>query len=187
MDDSSIIVQLIQKIAKDDEQAFAKFYDHFYSTIYRFTTYFVQCEDINREIVSDVFFNIWQSRKKLPEVENIRAYLYSAARNRAIYYLKQRKVYPVTETDNIPITIVTDNETPENILLNNELKKKIRESVEMLPEKCRLIFLMAKIEGLKYREIARILSISKKTVNAQMVIALKKLGKSIGDYLSAMT
>ncbi len=59
--------------------------------------------------------------------------------------------------------------TPEEIYINEELVLAIQSAINELPERCKLIFLMAKEEGLKYREIAEILSISEKTVNAQIV------------------
>jgi len=84
----------------------------------------------------------------------------------------------------IPIGIVAKNENPEEIVLNEELRHEIEKSIKELPERCRLIFLMAKEEGLKYREIAEILSISEKTVNAQMVTAIKRIGETLKKYLS---
>ncbi len=181
------IKHLIHRIARDDEKAFVEFYEIYYDTIYRFTTYFISNDELIQEIVSDVFFNVWKSRKHLLTVENIEAYLYSSTRNRSLYYIKLKNY----ENNNIEIyevsgSIHIDNQTPEEIVLNKELEVKIQNSISSLPDKCRIIFLMAREEGLKYKEIARILSISEKTVNAQMVIALKKLGKIINEYIAAV-
>ena len=184
MDGSSNIKFLLRRISKNDEQAFTEFFDLYYKTVFRFATYFINDEELIQEIVSDVFFGIWQSRKKLPGVKNIKAYLYTSTRNKAFYYLKKNHQQATVEIEDIPVTLSMDKQTPENITLNKELQQRIQKSVDTLPEKCRLIFLMAREEGLKYREIARILSISEKTVNAQIVIAIKKLGKVIQDYLS---
>ena len=76
------------------------------------------------------------------------------------------------------------DESPEEIQINKELNEIINSAINELPERCRLIFLMAREEGLKYREIAEVLSISEKTVNAQMVTAIKKLTASLKKYLS---
>jgi len=71
-------------------------------------------------------------------------------------------------------------------MLNEELINVIQEAIEQLPERCKLIFLMAKEENLKYKEIAEILSISENTVNAQIVIALKKLSEKIKKYVHGL-
>jgi len=187
MHGSSNIKHLIHRIARDDEKAFVEFYELYYNTIYRFTSYFISNAELIQEIVSDVFFNVWKSRKNLLNVENIEAYLYSSTRNRALYYIKQKNFGTKNiEINEIPYSVHIDDQTPEYIALNKELEVKIQHSISSLPDKCRIIFLMAREEGLKYKEIARILSISEKTVNAQMVIALKKLVKIINEYLAVV-
>ncbi|NJK98274.1 MAG: sigma-70 family RNA polymerase sigma factor [Bacteroidales bacterium] len=66
------------------------------------------------------------------------------------------------------------------------IENAIENAINDLPERCRLVFLLAKEESLKYREIAEILSISEKTVNAQIVTAIKKLGNSLRKYLTIL-
>lgn len=183
MKDSEIVKHLIQKIAEDDSDAFNVFYDLFYLKIYRFSSYIIKSDKVCEEIVSDIFFTIWQNRRNLIRVENIEAYLYTSTRNRALYYLNHYCQSQVS-LDDIQIGYKSiDEETPESIIITEELKQAIRKAVTDLPERCRLVFLMAKEEGLKYKEIAEILSISEKTVNAQIVTALKKLTEALHNYL----
>ena len=88
--------------------------------------------------------------------------------------------------EEIPLGIASADDTPEEQLLSEELCKAITQAVNQLPERCKLVFLMAKEQGLKYKEIAKILQISEKTVNAQMVIALKKLNLIMRQYMKSV-
>jgi RNA polymerase sigma-70 factor (ECF subfamily) len=174
---------LLKRIAEDDSKAFQLFYDNYYIQIYRFTSYYIKREEIREEIVSDVFLTIWQNRRNLENINNIKAYLYTVTRNRALYFINNSKDSKNVAIDEIPLGITSEYETPEEKILNRELSDTIKEAIEKLPDRCKLIFLMAKEENLKYKEIAQVLSISEKTVNAQMVIALKKLSEKIKKYI----
>jgi RNA polymerase sigma-70 factor (ECF subfamily) len=176
---------LLQKIAVGDHVAFRFFYDRYYSQVYRFASYFVKSSQVVEEIVSDVFCIIWQHRKKITEIDNFEGYLYTITKNKALYYLKQDSKILLTETDLDLISneMMSHNENPEYIVIDKEFSNAFKNAVDDLPEKCRLIFLMAREEELKYREIAEKLSISEKTVNAQMVLAIKKLSKKLGEIL----
>jgi RNA polymerase sigma-70 factor (family 1) len=183
MRNTDLIKDLFKRIEENDSDAFAKFYDLFYIKLYRFSTYFLRSDEISQEVVSDVFLSIWQSRMKLVEIDNIEAYLYTSTRNRSLYYLNQSAQKNHISLAELPLGIAAQGENPEEIVITKELRQAIDQSVDELPERCRLIFLMAKEEGLKYREIAEILSISEKTVNAQMVTAIKRIGSTLKKHL----
>jgi len=68
-------------------------------------------------------------------------------------------------------------------MVDKEFADSLKQAVDELPDRCRIIFMMAREEGLRYKEIADILSISEKTVNAQMVLAIKKLTKRLGNIV----
>lgn len=176
---------LINRIAEGDNEAFRIFYDRYYLNLYRYTSYFVKNTDVREEIVSDVFFNFWLNRKKNPEIKNLEGFLYTIVRNTALSYMnnKQDTVVEINEHHHEKLS---DVKTPEDTIIDEELTVAIKNAIDELPERCRLIFLMAREEGLKYREIAELLSISEKTVNAQMVLAIKKLSKSLGKLLSVI-
>jgi len=174
---------LLSQIAEGDNNAFRMFYDYYYPKIYKYASYFVKMKDAREEIVSDVFFNFWQNRKKISGIENLDGYLYIITRNKAFAYIKENtSSSDISAIEQVPQDKISHHETPEHIVVDEELSTAIKNAIDELPERCRLIFLMAREEGLKYKEIAGILSISEKTVNAQMVLAIKKLSKSLGKY-----
>lgn len=185
MKEGIVSKSLLIGVSENDPVAFRKLYDLLYLRIYRFCGYFVKSTELKEEIVSDVFLTIWQNRETILRIDNIEAYMYTAVRNRALYYLKQQKAAVVDTNVFVPIDVIFED-TPETQIESSELRSAIEKAVNELPERCRLIFLMAKEEGLKYREIAEILSISEKTVNAQIVTALKRLSESLRKVISVL-
>lgn len=182
MNISATLKDLTISISRGDSKAFRNFYDVYSNKVYQFSKYFVKAEEICEEIVSDVFINVWNTREKLPEITNIEAYLYIITRNKAYNYIDKQERTPEF-TSEIPGEIHVENGNPEDILLTKELEKEINASIQDLPERCRVIFLMSRQENLKYHEIAEILSLSEKTVHAQIVTALKKLNTALKNYL----
>lgn len=185
MKEGHIPKSLIISISEDDTIAFRKLYDLLYLRLFRFCGYFVKSTELKEEIVSDVFVILWQNRRSLIKIENPEAYIYTTARNRSLYYLRQKKAEFLDSVGEISIEMAY-NETPETRLESHEVSLAIEKAINELPERCRLVFLMAKEEGFKYREIAEILSISEKTVNAQIVTALKKLHDSLRKILGIL-
>jgi len=176
------INNLLKRIAADDDDAFRLFYDIYYLEVYRFASYFITSSLLIEEIVSDVFCVIWQNRSRLSQIDYFERYLYTITKNKAFHYLQSEKKMTLTELEAISDTLSHD-ENPEYITVDKELSASLKKAIDELPERCRLIFLMAREEGLKYKEIAGLLSISEKTVNAQMVLAIKKLSKRLGDIV----
>lgn len=181
MGGTETVKQLISRISEGDSVAFGAFYDMFFQKVFQFSRYFIKSEQICQEIVSDVFFKLWQNRKKIPEIESIEAYLYTLTKNKSLDYLDSVSRKPSFAED-IPLGILSTESNPEELLLNEELEKVINTAIDDLPERCKLIFILSREEGLKYSEISQILSISEKTINAQIVTALKKMGKAIHNY-----
>ncbi len=174
---------IIKKIAEDDHDAFRIFYDLYYLKIYRYVSTFIKNKNMREETVSDVFFHFWQNRKNNPNIENLEGYLYRMARNTALSYLNNLDE-GIMELAELPYEKASSSDTPEDILIREEMSVAIKKAIDSLPERCRLIFLMSREKGLKYREIADLLSISEKTVNAQIVLAIKKLTTQLGKLLT---
>ncbi|WP_080905695.1 RNA polymerase sigma factor [Parabacteroides sp. Marseille-P3160] len=177
------IEQLIYLISQDDQKAFESFYHHYYEQIFRFCFYLLKEKEACREVVSNVFFSAWQSRKKLPEVRNMETYLYVATRNEVNRYLSQSSGFRETSLGEIPMQYeASDDPSPEEELQRKELSGLISRFVSELPERCRVIFLLTHQDGLKPKEIAEILSISESTIRVQLKIALEKIANQLRPY-----
>lgn len=162
--------------------ALERLYLSFYGRLFRFTQALVKQAEVTEEIIADIFIKLWERRETLMEIENLRVYLYVAARNRSLNYLNWKSRDVVSYVDSYPVDIASSQETPDSLLMTKEMAARISQAVDALPTKCRLIFRLVREERLKYREVAEILNISARTVDSQMTIAMKKLAQTITLY-----
>ncbi|MFT4024058.1 MAG: RNA polymerase sigma-70 factor [Flavihumibacter sp.] len=163
----------------NDQAAYKELFTAFYPRLVLFAFGIIKSRPSAEEIVSDVFINIWQKRSRLEHIGNFRLYLYTATRNTAINY-RQRE-HPTQNIDlaDLPVELSLLPVNPEGLLITAEMKKMIREAVDQLPNRCKLVFKLVKEDELKYREVAELLKISVKTVEAQMTIALRRIGETV--------
>lgn len=188
MDKLACIPELQQKIALyDDMKAYKNLCDLFYHRLHRTAFAFIKSKESAEEIVSDVFIKVWQMRVKLAEVENLSVYLYTITKNLCLKYITRQYKNPVVNLDEISFETTIDFKTPEEICISSDIMKKIKEALNELPPKCRLILQLVKEDGLRYKEVATILNISELTVRNQLAIAVKKLGKVLPVYLESST
>lgn len=173
--------KLMYRISEGDLNAFTRFYNMYFCRVYQFTRYFIKSNEICQEVISDVFLTVWNYRDKITTIHNIGAFLYTIVKNKAYNYLDRVARIPEF-TNTLPIEISIDYDNPEDIILIDELQNVIKTAIGKLPEQCKLIFLMSREDDLRYHDIAQILNISEKTVNAQMVTAIKKLHFAIKEY-----
>ncbi|MDR0756301.1 MAG: sigma-70 family RNA polymerase sigma factor [Tannerella sp.] len=174
---SLIPQQLLKKTAEGDHVAFRAFYDIVYPVAYRFVRCFLSESEDCREVISEVFYVIWKHRESLVAVENIKSWLFIVCRNEVYHYLKQKEKYRFVSIDDMPVELQTDAADVE--FIDDEMLAVYRNAVETLPERCKLIFLMAKEEQMKYREIAEVLSITEGTVAQQMNNAIRKITETV--------
>jgi RNA polymerase sigma-70 factor (ECF subfamily) len=135
--------------------------------------------DDAKGIVHEVFVSVWEKFDSLPPDTHFRSYLYTAVRNRCFNYLRDRKKH-------IHLDLVAEDQLKEENTSTEteELTKAIETGIDGLPEKCREIFELNRIEGLKYAQIAKKLGISIKTVEAQMSKALSVLRVHLKEFLT---
>jgi RNA polymerase sigma-70 factor (ECF subfamily) len=175
----SSIQELQRRIAlHDDEPAYKELFLMFYRQLQQFADSFVRSNEVAEEIVSDVFIKIWQRRKELDRVENLKIYLYVSTKNMALNYLRSQKK-PMVQPDHYRVQLQSIYFDPEKLMLTAEMINRVQQAISQLPLRCQLIFKLVKEDGLKYREVADLLSISIKTVENQMTVALRKLGQTI--------
>ncbi len=180
----NILQNLLIRISeKNDELAFRELFNLFANGLFRFSFSILKNKELAEEAVSDVFFNIWVHRKEISKIENFKSYIFTSARNVSLNYLQKEKRVKSVWMEDLSVTLFIDEICPETELIAKELKMAISIAINNLPEKCKLIYNLAKIEQLKYKEIAEILNISVKTIDHQLTIAFKKIGAEIQQYL----
>lgn len=167
---------LINQVALyDDQNAYQKLFKILYPSLYRFSFFLLKSKVLAEEVTSDVMIALWRNRLKLLQVDNIKVYAFVIARNFSLNELNKTSRYEIVSIDAIEVDVFLDSLTPEQIYINDELRKKIEMAIQLLPNRCKLVFKLIKEEGMSYKETATILNISAKTVDAQLVIAIKKL------------
>lgn len=174
------IPSIINLVADGQSDSFRLFYDLYYEQTFRFCYYFLKDKVACREVVSNVFLAIWQSRKQLSSISNIESYLYVVSRNEANRYLNSK--YGENEVPLSEMCIQIESSSPEETLLNEEMETLLTNAINELPEKCRIIFLMARQDGMKTKEIAELLELKESTVRVQMKIAIEKIILSLKPF-----
>ena len=162
-----------------DQTAYKELFTSLYSSLLHFAKSIVKSKEAAEEIVSDVFIKIWERRRELEKIENLKVYLYVATRNTALNYLSQHKKAIINPLDEFHTEFTSIYFDPEQLMITADMLALIRRSIDQLPPKCKIIFKLVKEDGLKYREVAEILNISIKTVENQLAIALQKIGNTV--------
>jgi RNA polymerase sigma-70 factor (ECF subfamily) len=174
---------LATRIKIGDHQAFELLFRKYYIRLCGFANKYFNDPEEAREVVQEVFTKIWEGREDINPDESLCSYLFKITSNICINRLRHKKVeskyveiYKLVYIDNTEIS-------PYQSLLAKELNDNITIALNKIPPKCKRIFDLSRIEGLKYSEIAVILKISVKTVEAHMSKALNILRFELRDYL----
>jgi RNA polymerase sigma-70 factor (ECF subfamily) len=136
-------------------------------------------EEQSHDVVQEVFLKLWNKKEELDSVENKRSYLMRSVINSSLTQLERNKRFPRLNVLRSEPTVKENTSMDEK-----ELENAISRALELLPPKCRTIFVLSRFEEMKYAEIASYLDISVNTVENQMGIALKKMRAELGPYLT---
>jgi len=179
--------ELLDLIKQNDADALKKLYKKYFLRLCSFAISYVKSVDLSEEVVSDVFLNIWLNRNTIKIRTNLKAYMFTSVRNRSINYLiKEKRDWEDIEIIDIEGSIIPSC-TPHEMLSYKELESAIDSIIGKLPPKRQIIFRMNRIDGLKYREIAEVLSISVNTVQNHMVKAVKFISNHYPQIKSLFT
>lgn len=184
--DKTRIAELLNNICqKDDQKSFEEFFQIFYERLLKFCMAYIHDKAHAEEIVSGVFLKLWLKRNELPEIQNPETYLFVAVKNQSLNFLKQFSNYRVVFMEESGVHELVGLSDVASELEKKELFFRLNQAIETLPGQCKIIFMLVKEEGMKYKEVARILDISPRTVETQLVRAMKKLSKVLTPYADA--
>ncbi|HBJ50269.1 MAG TPA: RNA polymerase sigma-70 factor [Parabacteroides distasonis] len=185
MTTTRISEQIIDDINEGKESAFSALYDCYYSYLCAYATTYVFDPDEAKEIVNDVFMNVWNHHSAL--IHPVNAYLIRSVRNYCLNYLrdKRQQEVPLSDVQENLLSIqelqIDADPHPLAYLENKEFEEKIYRAVDSLPAKCRDIFVQYLYHNKTYEEIAITNHISSSTVRVQIKIGLAKLRELLGD------
>ena len=180
---------LLKKLKDGDQEAFNFLFRQYYAPLCRFACRYLGRADLSEDIVSDTFYNIWRIRETLNITLSIKSYLFQAVCKNSLNYLRKVKreemledylhLYSMGHNNKDSI----DGTEPSELLFVSELGKKIRNSVEKLPQQQKTAFILKKYEDKKNREIADMMNISVKTVEMHLTRAMFTLRTDLRNYL----
>ncbi|MFH2142332.1 MAG: RNA polymerase sigma-70 factor [Bacteroidota bacterium] len=167
---------------KLDKKSFEALFREYFVPLCSYARKFIYDMDSSKEIVQDVYINLWEKRDTIEMDKSVKSYLYTSVHNRCLNHIRDNKKF---DKGNIRIEHTHyDREWVDNDkLVEAENENKIMNSINSLPQKCREIFILSRFEQLKYNEIAEKTGISVKTVEAQMSKALKLLRENLSEFL----
>ena len=166
---------LQSQVAIGDTRAFRQIFDALFSNLRKFSFSFVHSKEAATEIVDELFVQLWIKRADIMKINDLRVYLYTATKNASLNYISKKAKQIETEPyENLQVQM-TDLVSPEQIMITKEMLQKIKEAIDSLPPRCKLIFKFVREDCLSYSEVAEILGLSIKTIDAQMVIAVARI------------
>jgi RNA polymerase sigma-70 factor (family 1) len=173
--------ELMWEIKADNMFAFDLIYKKYSKKLYKFGYSLLKSHEETENLVQDVFLNLWENRHKVEKDSSIKSYIFAITYNSAISIIRKKAMESKFIEYLKSLQIIY--ETPVNMELENtELTKKINEIVYALPQRQKEVYLLHKVEALKYSEIAVLLNISVNTIENHMSRALKTIRKKLGNY-----
>lgn len=172
------------------ETDFDRIYVIYFPKLVRFAqTYLLHREDAEN-IVQDIFLQLWESADQHLLESSLNAYLFTIVKNRCIDALRKydqmqdkRCLLSDLERKEFNFKLYSLQHFDDNHLTLPEIEQIIQQAMDSLPLRCREIFMLSRIEGLKHKEIAERLQLSVNTVEGQISIALRKLREALKNYM----
>ncbi len=179
--------KMITDLSADDpeaEQALKDVFFKYANPLIQFARRFSVSKESAEDVVQNVFLALWCNRRSLRIDGTLASYLYAAVRNQSLNQIRHSK----TILDGEQQLRINAPDHPAEIdqVEYEQLRRSIQDAVNTLPEQCRRIFLLSRLNGLTYSQIAKALDISVKTVETQMGRALKHIRSSIAIGLAAL-
>ena len=161
------------------ENIFSSFFKSHAKSLRNYLYYKFGNENQAEDITQEAFIKLWQNCADVP-LEKAKSYLYTIANNASLNVIAHQKVV-LNYAKSSPNKEST-NESPEFLLEEEQFKSKLLHAIEKLNEKQRVAFLMNRIDGKKYAEIAKELEISVKAVEKRIHLALIELRKEFENF-----
>ena len=172
--------ELFDLLKVRDRAAFTEIYKRYWKVMYVHAVKMLGEKDDTKDIVQDVFVNLWAKGNHIPLNTNLSGYLYVSARNKIINLIHQKNIRSSLALS----PEKADNTTIEKIA-EKELISVVEKEIQNLPEKMQCIFNLSRKQNLSHKEIANQLSISDKTVKKQIGNAIKLIKPKLNTLTEA--
>lgn len=177
---------IVSAIRHGNEKAFEYFYTAEYLNLKYFISRYIKESHIAEDIVQESFMVIWETREKIDPELNLKSFLFTIARNKAINILRKRE-FNLTDGLDLSENKFMIDVLSDKYMLSRidalDMKRTIRNTYNLLPHKIRETFILSRSNGLSYKEISDKLGISVKIVEHNISAALRIFRKKLGRYL----
>jgi RNA polymerase sigma-70 factor (ECF subfamily) len=173
--------ELMQEIKADNMFAFDVLYKKYCKRLYKFGNNILKSNVDTENLIQDVFLNLWENRNKVEKDSSIKSYIFTITYNSAISIIRKK----ARESEYVEYlkSLQEVNAEPVNVEVEyKELTNTLDEIVQALPMRQKEVYLLHKVKGLKYNEIAELLNISANTIENHMSRALKTIRRKLGNY-----
>jgi RNA polymerase sigma-70 factor (ECF subfamily) len=167
---------LMHRFKSGSVEAYKIIFDQYYKPLCSFAKKYVLDLAVAEDIVQDLFVRFWEQRNEFQLRASAKSYLFQAARNECLNYLKHQNV---KEKYRQHIMNVSTDSFFHDKLEEEEINQMVYEVIRSLPPRCRQIFELSRFEGKTFDEIAQELSVSKNTIKNQLVSALRQIRQSL--------
>ncbi len=158
---------------------FNEIFELYFSAIRNFIYFKVGDAKTAEDLAQDTFVKLWETRSAIKK-STVKSYLYTIGGNLTINYLKRNQLNFKFKNQ---LQINNNLKDPEYLLEMKEYEEKLNNVLSQIPEGSREVFLMNRIEGLKYKEIAENLGLSVKAIEKRISKALEIIREKLGVNL----
>lgn len=176
--------QIITQIKLGDVSTFNSLFNSVYIQLYIHCRKFISDPEEAKDLLQNVFLHFWEKRDSIDIHTSLNAYLYKSVQNECLNHLRTLKTIYTTENKDSDVNKdeIIENTNPFSELTVLEIEQITENTIEELPDQCKSIFKLSRVNGLRNQEIADLLDISIRTVETQIYRALKILKNRLKDY-----
>jgi len=168
-------------IRQNNKDAFVVIYNRYWEKVYTISYWHLYDQELAKDLVQDLFVDLWDKRHKIDIAETVEGYLNTAIKNRLFNHMRSNGVHK-RYRQHIQQTSDEARYSTEERSNARELKRLYHNEVQKLPDKMKEIYLLNKETGNSIAEIARHLSLSEQTVKNQLTNALKRIRTALENY-----
>lgn len=176
---------LIERFKDGDQSAFEMIFRFYYPGLVLFATQYVMYKEDAEEIVEDFFIRVWQKKQQINQADSLKPYFFTSIKNSSLNFLYKKK-----NKDNLIQKMIQLSQNnllyQPDVFVISDLQEAIRKAIGSLPPKCREVFILCRINGLKNEDVAVKLNLSKRTVETHVSNALKQLRIELKDYMGLL-
>jgi len=172
-----------QNLQINNQREFQEIYHQHFNGLANYAYAVLKDKDAAKDVVQDVFLDLWNKRETLSIKTSLEAYLVRAVKFKSIDFIRKDKTKQQYVANMTPSSVPLTEDDSNDEEQTTKRKKQLSYAIAQLPTKCRQVFLLSRLNGYTYKEIAEEMDISPKTVENQISRALKLLRQKLSDLM----